>query len=110
MIINPDFFDITENAPTDTGYQKSDQFLLKTFTYIKEDHWVNLKNQSLFPVVIDMNSNGLCVNYLKFVLLHKFMQQLKRKDLKVFNYLKFYLFWQFVDIALQEKYECSFRY
>jgi len=38
VIINPDFFDITENAPTDTGYQKSDQFLLKTFTYIKEDH------------------------------------------------------------------------
>jgi hypothetical protein len=38
VIINPDFFDITENAPTDAGYQKSDRFLLKTFTYIKEDH------------------------------------------------------------------------
>ena len=28
VIINPNFFDITENAPTDAGYQKSDRFLL----------------------------------------------------------------------------------
>ena len=58
MIINPDFFDITENAPTDAGYKKSDRLLLKTVTYIKEVHWVNLKNQSIFPVIIGMNSKG----------------------------------------------------
>ena len=65
MIINPDFFDITENAPTDAGYKKNDRLLLKTFTYIKVVHWVNLKNQSIFPVIIGMNSKGLCVKLFK---------------------------------------------
>ena len=68
MIINPDFFDITKNVPTDAGYQKSDKFLLKTFTYINEDHWVHLKNQSIFSVVIGMNSRGLCGKLIKILI------------------------------------------
>jgi hypothetical protein len=32
---HPDLFDITENAPTDAGFQKSDRLVLKTFTYIE---------------------------------------------------------------------------